>query len=882
MVHGVRLTKEQLVERFGVSRRVAVRACALLARGVELSAGFLESLPHRPEAEQFLLSNELLQRASGRESLAPNQFSQLADGCFSSMPPVLIMNDDGTRVIALASEAEAGMGTHLARSETPLPMLLSPIGTALSVISQEESEKLFTPEELARLKMTILTSADSAQKIEAIRRLVLSPLTSTQKGTVLIHALGDPDNRVRVEAADALTALGLNPVIAQSARSFGTGNARQRTHAAERLGMLAEQVSEAEISVILALLAGAIGTEESVPVKATLIESFKGACGIVAANRSYATALLRLLIRELEGAPEALYRPVRDILSEVGRDAPAMMAELILHELSTIKALPMRRLLFGVLAMFDVPEEYRAELAGLAVADLNGSAAPEEECQGVGNMLCDWGTVAVRPLLDSLPRSEDAQKIYIVRLLDEIAYRCKDAAAAERIAAAFLDLLRVSDKHIRMPIIESRVLIDARLPAALRERIAAELLAGVTQFANPRMRSVIETAVVRLGVPALSAVSDLLADEADEEKRKSACLVLTEIVAASPERARTALADRMLELCLQQWRAASEKKGYMAEAVGRLAALSSAPPGKLREIVDDLRAVILHTTDPFGILLALGCMNDTPRLELPARFEIAQTFFDLLDATLPELTDRVMHSELDGDEEVHQVGKEVTAYTEMIPACLEGLEKTYFGVSVKSLRNRVADFLIGKWNETSDWKTIWGPDAVGVLLHVLGRIASDPTVEAECRARIIEALARRIEFVPVLDELTHILSVRDSSSRIGAAACKIGHELLRRAELLRDNEQISALRALGAIASRTNLGKDPEAARRLRERTLHVLFNAIRNGRPEAVEALGRMENCAALPTSLREEVRQRLRIIAERSGQEIGRGGKEGPGKTR
>ena len=107
MVRGVRLTKEQLVSRFGVSRRVAVRVCALLARGVELSAAFLESLPHRPEAEQFLLSNELLQRASGRESLAPNQFSQLAGECFSSMPPVLIVNDDGTRVIALASEAEA-------------------------------------------------------------------------------------------------------------------------------------------------------------------------------------------------------------------------------------------------------------------------------------------------------------------------------------------------------------------------------------------------------------------------------------------------------------------------------------------------------------------------------------------------------------------------------------------------------------------------------------------------------------------------------------------------------------------------------------------------------------------------------------------------------
>jgi len=856
-----------------VSRRVAVRVCALMARGIGVTGAFLESLRRRPEAERFLLSNELLQWASGKGSPTPERFARLAGEFFESMPPTLILNQNGTRLIALLSEAEPAANASLARSETPLPMLFSPIGTALSVISKDESEKLFTPEELARLKMTILTSADSAQKIEAIRRLVLSPLAATQKGTVLIHALNDHDNQVRVEAADALTALGLDPVIAQSARSFGTGNAKQRTHAAERLGAVAEQVSEAEISVILALLAGAIGTEEEVAVKATLIKSFRGACGIVAANRSYAAALLRLLIRELEGAPEALYRPVRDILAEVGRDAPAMMAELILHELSTIKALPLRRLLFGVLAMFDVPEEYRAELGGLAVADLRGSAAPEEECQGIGNMLCDWGAVAIGPLLEALPHSEDAQKIYVVRLLDEIAYRHKDPRAAERVAAEFLDLLRISDKHIRTPIIESRVLTDAALPAELKNRIAGELLAGLTHFANPRMTSVIETAVVRLGEPALAAVRDLLIEEANDEKRRSGCLILTEIVAGSSESSRAILADRMLELCLQQWRAASQKKGYMAEAIGRLAALGSAPPEKLRQIIDDFRAVIFKTPDPFGILLALGHLNETPRLELSARFEIAQTFFDLLDATLPELTDKVMQPQMDGDDEVHQFGREVTAYTEMIPACLEGLEKTYFGVAVKSLRSRVADFLIGKWNETLDWKTIWGPEAVGVLLRILGRIAVAPAVEAEYRTRIVEALARRIEFAPVVERLADILSAGDSSSRTGAAACRIGQELLRRAELLRDTERISAVRALGAIASRTNLGKDPEAARKLRERTLHLLFNDVRNGRPEAVEALKRMQDCAALPAAMREEVRQRLQIIAQGGGQKPNRG---------
>ena len=877
MIKGVRLSEGQLKERLGVSARVAVRVAALLARGVEVSEGFLRSLARKPEAEKFLLSQKLLRRTSLKPPITPDDLRQIA--CEHLAPdaaPVLVVHHDGSRVIALPGEADAGPTSVLTRGDSPVPALFSPVSTAMQLISPEESEKLFPPEETARLKMIILTSADLNAKVEAIRRLAISPLNPNQKGTVLIHALSDQQNTIRVEAAEALTALGLDPVIAQAARSFGNGNAKQRTHAAERLGVLAERVAEGEISVILALLAGAINSEESTAVKVTLIQSFKGTCGIVAANRSHVAALLRLLIRELEGAAEALYRPVREILGEVGRHAPATMTELVMQELSTIKARPLRRLLFGVLAMFDVPEENRPELAELAVADLKGSAAPEEECQGIGNMLCDWGMTAIQPLLASLPAAEDAQRMYITRLLDEIVYR-RDAqppgaasrpaeGAAEQVASAFLNLLRVSSKHVCMPIMESRVITHPGLSPELKQKIAAELLAGLTHFANPRIKEVICSAVVRLGEPALPAVKALLVEETNDIKLMSVCQVAAEIVESIGEPDRTALADHMLEVYLQQWHNSQGRKGYLAETIGRLAVASSATPGGLKAIVDELKAAAVTMPEPFGVLVALGHLNGSDRLEITARFDIVQTFFDLLDATLPELTDKVAPA--GDDEEVHLLGREVTAYTEMVPACLEGLGKTYFNVPVKSLRTKVADFLIGKWNATSNWTTIWGPDAVGILLRVLGQIARDPATDSQVRARIVEALARRLEFGPVVDELAGILSVRDSSPRVGAAACKIASELLRRTVSRRENERLSTLRTLGTIAARTNLGKDPEAARKLRERVLQVLYEGVKQGHSDAIRALEQMKDCPALPAAAREEIRIRLQIIADDPGQ--------------
>ena len=858
-IAGLKLSKEQLVNRFGVSRRVAVRVAALLARGVAVSAAFLESVRADHEAETLLLCPELLGQAA---ALIPEGFSVLAARhCAGATAPVMAVNDDGSRVIALRDELKAEQPRAMVKTTDARPVLLSPISTALQVISEDEARTMFTPQEIGRLKMTILTSADPARKIEAIRRLALSPLDPNQKGTVLIHALGDHTHSVRVEAAEALTAFGLNPVIAQSARSLGEGNVKQRNYAAERMGVLAEQVTESEISVILALLAGAMSSEESNEVKARLIRSFKGACALVAMNRAYTAALLRLLIRELEGAAEALYRPVREILGEVGRHNPATMTDLVLIELSTIKARPLRRLLFGVLGMFDVPEDRRAELAGLAVDDLKGSAAPEEDCQGIGSMLRDWGPVGIRAILASLPKSEDAQKIYMVRLLDEMAHR-SGGQAADEIGTAFLNLLRVSSKHVRTPVIESRAITHPSLPEPLKLKIAEELTANLTQFANPRMTSVIEAAVVRLGASALPVLKALLVGDEHEARQKSICHVAAEIVAGGPEPERAALADDLLETCMQHWQASENKKGYFAETIGRIALCSSATPDALKQIAGDLGTVVFNTPDPFGVLLALGHLSASPRLGAEARFHIADIFFDLLNATLPELTDKVLTSAEDDD--VHHFGREVTAYTEMIPACLEGLEKLYFGTPVKSLRARVADFLIEKWNNASKWTTIWGPESISLMLKILGRIARDTSTDAQCRARIVEALAERLDFLPVVEELGGIFASRDASPRLGAAACKIGFKLVRSLHGKRDRDQAPIIKTLGMIAARTNLGKDPDAARKLREVVLHVLYEAVKANDSDSLEALKLMEQCPALSAAAREEIRVRLEIISE------------------
>ena len=858
MVEYVQLSQRELVGQFGISRRAAVRVGALLARGVGVSAAVLELAKQGSAIERLLLSTQLLDNA---ERLTPQKLDDLARGVGALGERIGLAGGlKGVQVIALAEELETTT-TSLARTDSASIAPFTPIAAALAAMGDEERERLFTPEEISRLKMIVLTSADTAEKIEAIRRLVLSVAGAAEKGIVLVHALADADAGVRIEAAEGLTALGLTAGIASAARSLNEGNLQQRTRAAERLSLLVEKVSEPEIGVILTVLSKAMVGEESAEVKKTLIHSFRGACKVVAAQPARAGQLVRLLVRQLEGSEDILYPPIREILGAVGSHAPAVMTDLIIEELNAIASVELRRLLFGVLAMFEVPEDRQGELASQAIADFRGSDAPEQECQGIGSMLCEWGVLAVEKLLSALPAAEDASKIYMIRLIDEIVCRRGGEAAVEDAGAAFLRLLRVSNKRVSLQVMESTLITSSELSSDLRSEIAKELLSLYGTHANPRVNDVIETDIMKLGEPALAAITEVLTEEEDTAKRAVACRAVAGIVTRSEIGQRASLARKVLDTCLKRWHDGLHI-GCLAEAIGRLVAVADCGQDMVAGIAEEFKSVVLETRDPVGVLSALGELSATPGLATAVKFDIARTFFELLEATLPDLTDQIIASDTNDDDEIHCFGREVSAYVDMIPACLDGLEKVYRSCNAHVLRIKIIEFMVAKWHETSTWRTIWGPEAVGLLMEKAGRIARDSTTDEISAGQIVAALAEHIDFLPVVVELRSVFEREDSSQVAGSAAVEVARKLLGKLPKARESEMGVLLETIGVIAARTNLGTDPVAARKVRDAALRALYRGLRDGRKEAIAALARMGRCLALPQSLRNEIADRLASI--------------------
>ena len=85
-------TRQVLIERYGISRRLAIRLMALLRRGIHCSPAVLELAAPGSPAERLLLDRELLSRAAG---LDEKWLRQKAGECGVYMLQTLGQDRDG-------------------------------------------------------------------------------------------------------------------------------------------------------------------------------------------------------------------------------------------------------------------------------------------------------------------------------------------------------------------------------------------------------------------------------------------------------------------------------------------------------------------------------------------------------------------------------------------------------------------------------------------------------------------------------------------------------------------------------------------------------------------------------------------------------------------
>jgi len=847
MPTGVRGTRDFYKERYALSDRLAVRLAALLARKVDLSAAAIECLKDSPPLQHVVLHPELLELA---EELDTETLASLAVPGEELPASFVVAEHEGWRTIALEEEllAEQGGGEG-EPTEAALPALAS----KGEVLHPSEIAELFTRRDIAELELILRTSADPNEKVTAIRRLALSPASEREKLALFAFALTDRDARVRSEAADALTGLGLAPEVAEDARSLAEGNERQKRFAAERIGSRIESAADAEMGVLLRIIAGTLRYEPSLEVRRLLIRAVEGACRAVAEESRSTRDLVRVLLAQLRDAIEELGPEVRRVLLILGRFNPADVYRFLQEELASIADAPMRRLLVAVAGDLASTEAERAETCAQAIAELSASQDPAVECLQLCNMLSRVGEPAVEAIAGRLVEAPEAAQDAFVRLLDVIATRPRAAKATKaKIGRLLLEALRRGQRAARLAVAHATATADPAIPASTRRGVAKELLDCLQEYTNPGIIDAIETTVVKLGAPALSPVLDALTRAERRRQRLSAARILGSLVPKLEKRhARTV--GRAIRKTLGLLDTDFPERAALLRALGQMCAGPAADEATVAGVADALRARILDKTLTHAALDGLGHLCLSPCAAPTLKVDLVSFFGQLLERELPDIEAK---SRTDKDEIVYELGSEVTAYTEMVPSLIAGLQNICI-TSPGVVRDQALDCLLRTWRSIADQKLQLGPGNTEQLLNALHAVGTLPDIEPARREVIADAAALRRDFLPTYRVLAELIVAAGDAMAPRAAA--LARELLRREaadKQLTESEHILILQTLVRLATAAPLGR---SANRLRERIVGVVLDADKRELEEARKLLSLLHDSPSIPGRLKSRLAARI-----------------------
>ena len=864
MPEPVRLNPDELKNKYGLSARLVMRIGALLKRRIGISDTLAESATPGTPVEKLLLSSALLNADNGLSAEILNEAFQTSGG----QDELSLSDWNDWSVIAFAEEFDAEEGWEAAGTELAV---VEPDDASLTMnfSGLEDTSDLFSAEEIRRLKLTAMTGAEVSERVSAIRQLVLSPESPQEKVTLFVNLLSDTEPRIRSESAAALERLGLNSEVSRAISDLAEGDSQQRLLAARRLTPLVQNGSELEVYVVLRSLLQSVSREPEVPVRAAILRTFAAAGHHVANHPNECREVLRLLVQQLREYPDVLRNDVDAALVALAGHSPQSVIDQLWALLQNESELQPRIYLLCFLSQQELPEEIRPPLIEQMAAQLGALPSNDEHAFRLGSLMVAHGELAAQALLETFPQAHRLQHTYFVELLNRIAAGNESEVSPEvknEVAALFLRLLHGAERTVRLAVMESELCGDPDLSPETRSRVIQELFANLHDYHNPRTRDLVETTISKIGLPAVKPLIGIVNASPRQDERDVALGVLG-LVFANIEESEEQLEEKAfqaIELCTEITEGDSVEFSAIAlDALGNICTCPFIPHEKLREISEWLRQSLPKAQRPFELLRALGkiCGNSTSPTH--DRLDTTNLFLQLFRSDLPEVQTKVIEIDL---EHIHHLGKEVVAFTEMIPTLLEGFQSISLAKEIpQSLRERVIEALLAKWRAVMDYREIWGPGNIHLLLSTLQELGMAETTSPEFRRGIIDAFQEDIEHPQVMAAIGDICFQSPEEpliSEITPAILQkaIGYWVAR--EKMDKADAPTILRSLGQMITVNPLGDDPQQAERIRSRILSLLFDAIRDKVRGMDEVLRFLAESPGIPEAERKEIQDRLRDV--------------------
>ena len=848
-----------LVNRYGLSQRLAARVVALLSKKVDVSPTLLEMAAGDRAIEAVLLDSTLL---TDPQSLDQERVQAQARqrGFRESELLRIVRASDGWRTIALeddvlAEQAETAAGKSLAGTEL--------IRTAPGGISRLETEDLFTPEQVAQLKLTALTSQKVEERIEALRKLVFAPLDGSQKAGIFVSVLTDPaaDAKVRREAVRSLEQIGLRPELADTVRRLFDASEEDVIYALRRLGTLVVGAAEAEMGVTLAAVVELFSEADSPQVLSELLGLISQSASILAKSPQKTEQFVQSALRQLAKRFDELRRTVEDALLACHREAPGVVADLLWKEIRRSEDAGMRSFLINFSAAITTDPERLKQLAAMAVAEVVNPTLLERERTYLRYGLVRLGESAATTVLEHLHGKSGRDCAELIRLLDVI---CTEGDVSSKTVndavRVLLDQLQLGEQVSRRLILEASICADPRVEEALQSRLATELLAHLTEFHLPGTVESIYRTLEKIGPQAVRPLFDYAVRRHPSEDADQAFIGLGRIARSHGNAIAEELWREIFDYAVALFDDPEVKRGGFTTALAYMCGHTEAGAKEFDRVLKTMQERVWKARYTFDILDALGIMAGSGNVRSKQQWGLFKMFDEIVHT---RGADRIGVRRLTAEGPVYEFGPEVLFDTRVVPSVVRALE--FICVSDQAtgpLRREIVKRLLTLWEGVSKVRVVWSPAAIDALVRAMCVAGCCEQVQVGMRVRLGRSLLRFLNRVSVVRSMGQICSQHETGRKMQELCIEAGECMLdewENCDKQDEERRIALLESLGRLAANTALNAQNRQVKRLRDNVLDVLFRALRSGVHEARAPLEWLRDCPDLPEHRREEIRDRL-----------------------
>jgi len=854
--------REVLIGRYGVSRRLATRVVALLQSRVDFSATLLETATPGSPAEKVLLSPQILREP---EALDTRSLQDLGRRCGLEGADLLVVVEDeqrGWRTIAFEDDVLAEQAEREAEGDeaTVVGQLVK---AAPKEITRSETQELFSAQVVAQLKLSALTSQDTRQRTEALRKLVFAPIEGAQKAGIFVNVLIDPEAeaRVRREAVRSLEQIGFRPDLAEAIRGIFESEQQEAVYSIQRLGALLNDAELAEKSVALAVALEMLGQPQQPSIVSELLPVVASQADVLVQNVERTERFIRGALRQLARHFGRLRRAVEDAIASCHRQSPTAVGDILWREVLRSENALVRSFLLNLVGSLLQGTERVEEIASRAVSEILNPELRESERARLRYGLVKLGEPAARVALQRLREGPAGDRPELVRLLNAV---CTEGDVSEQIvnagARALLDLLKVADKGARRMVLDASLCADARVEKGVRRQLAAEILEHMAEFQLPDTHGTIRDTLEKLGVEAARPILDYAKAHYAHKEAADVLRILGSIVGQNPHEIPDELLEDTLRYGTELFEDKKLKQGAFTIVLANIAGYTDKGKQVFDQVLEKMTQNLWRSAYSFDMLDALGVIAGSPNAGPQHQKALFETFDRIVSMKSP---DEIGVKRETQEGVVYVFGREIDFDIVVVPAVVRGLDRICSSEQASlEIRQQIVKRFLVLWEGVSHMRIVWSPAAIDALVRAMCNAACCPQVSVDMRIRLANSLLRCLNKLSVVRSIGQICAQCDRAGKMQPLCVEAARKLMREWENCdqQDDERKEALlRSIGHIAANSSLDRDDEAILKLRKDALGVLFGGLREGIDAVLEPLEVLRDCPDITEEQRREINERI-----------------------